>query len=121
MSISKRENEIRAFSNLKLRYQMILVWLPVVFSALFMGVAGYYCGVELAGFFSVDPAAPIINQPNSGKFFFLLMALFIFLFLFGFVVWYFFLICTFKYLAAFNVSTIKNIVFGRDYPNHWSS
>ncbi|WP_410497852.1 hypothetical protein [Chitinibacter sp. S2-10] len=107
------------FSRLRLRYQIILLWLPLTVSALFIGFGGYYLGVELAGFFNINPSAPIVSQPSSGIFFCLWMVLFVFLAALGWVISYLILIMILKFIKDFENSMVKAVLLGKNYPKHW--
>jgi hypothetical protein len=71
---SRDRPTVSGFWKLKLRYQFLLLWFPVL--AFLAGtVAGMYLtGIALAPSLGINIQEPIVGQPNGGRFFWSIMS-----------------------------------------------
>lgn len=103
---------------LKLRYQFVLLWMPVIVGLGLMVVGGYVVGVALASSFGVDPNASLSKQSAGGQYFLVLMIGLVGLLLAGAATTYVGVWLTLRALYR-DAEVVRRIMKGIAYPEQW--
>ena len=107
-----------ALFRLKFRFQLILLWLPIVLGLGAIGIGGYLFGISLAPHFGIDLNGAISGQPRGGQYFWTLMiGLLLFLF-FGAATTYLAVALALR-LKVGDTKKVGEILKGSWYPEHW--
>lgn len=109
----------RDFFKLKVSYQVLLLWMPILAGALALGVGGYFVGALVAGGFGIDPNAPIVRQANSLAFFFSMILIFVALGLIGSVLMYVLSSLFLKLVHRLDWPDFRAVFKGEAYPVAW--
>ena len=109
-----------ALFRLKLRFQLMFLWLPILMGLTLMTAGGYWAGLGLAAHFGIDPEASLLAQPRGGQFCWMLMTLLAMLFAAGMAATYALIALALR-LKLRDPKKVREILKGSTYPADWYS
>ena len=114
----RRPPQSHALFRLKFRFQLVLLWLPIIVGLGLMSAGGYFLGVGLAPHFGIDPNVSISAQPRGGQYFWTLMTSMVLLFLVGAAATYLAIALALR-IKLGDSKKVGDILKGHAYPDHW--
>lgn len=109
----------RDFFLLKTRYQLLLLWLPVIAGGLSVGFGGYYFASIIAGHLGINPKIPVISQSHGPLFVLTAACVFPLAGIIGGAIVYVVSCVSLKFANSLSSQEFLTIFRGKAYPVEW--